>query len=239
MTSTMDNDIRDKARETAEQAKDMVSEGGAAIGGDARDLARKARLKAETAADQLSDASRDAMETASGRLKTSAREAASALSDAAGELSHVVGDQVSRRAGEMREAIADKGAQLTDSLRDIADRNDLASLPTRAVDTAVNAVASVADRVTNTSFGALIDDVADFAKRRPVVTAVGVAATAFVVMRMMRGAGADGYAARADHGPAMRNSDERRSAEARPVAKRASKGAVRNPRAQNPAPSQA
>jgi hypothetical protein len=237
MTSTMDNDMRDKARDAADEAKDMVSEGGAVISDGARDLARKARVKAENAADHLTSASRDTMETASGRLKASARDAAAALSDAAGEISHVVGDEVSRRAGEVRDVIADKSARVTDSLRDIADRNDLASLPTRAVDTAVDAVSSVADRVTGKSFGALLDDVTDFARRRPVATAVGVAATAFVVMRLIRSSGQDTRAA------AMPKDEHRATIPAtRPAESAAQRGqtaAARKPAARRPAASKA
>ena len=186
MSSTINTDLREKARDTAERARDMVSEGAAAVADGTRDLDRNARKEMADSAGRVTDASRDAMEHASMRLKASAREAASALSDAAGELTHVVGDEVSRRAGEVRDVIADRSERITESVRDMAERHDIASIPTRAVDSAIGAVSSAADRVSNQSFSALLDDAADFARRRPVATAVGVAAAAFVVMRMVR-----------------------------------------------------
>jgi hypothetical protein len=201
MNSTINTDLREKTRDTAEQARDMVSEGAAAVADGARDLEQKARKEMADSAGRVADASRDTMENASLRLRSSAREAASALSDAAGELSHVVGDEVSRRAGEVRDAITDRGERITESVRDMAERHDIASLPTRAVDSAIGAVSSAADRVSNTSFSALLDDAAEFARRRPVATAVGVAAAAFVVMRMVRASAQDLNATRSE-GPA-------------------------------------
>jgi hypothetical protein len=229
-------DMADTARMTAEQAKDMVSEGAAAVADGTRDLARDARRKAIESSDRVAGTSRETMETASARLKASARDAASALSDAAGELSHVVGDEVSRRAGEMRDVIADQGTRLTENLHDMAERHDLASLPTRAVDTAVSAVSSAADRVSNQSFSALLDDAADFARRRPVATAVGVAAAAFVVMRLIRASASDAPAAKRQAG-AMRaaaapNQDrpgKRTSPKQEPAAKTSRASAARKP----------
>ena len=40
------------------------------------------------------------------------------------------------------------------------------------------------------SLTGLLDEAADFARRRPVATAIGVAAAAFVVMRMLRASAA-------------------------------------------------
>lgn len=152
----------------------------------AREAAGAAKEKAAESAGYLSDAARDTMASTSSRLKASAQDAASALSDAAGELSHKVGDEVTRRAGEVRDVISDQGARLSESLHDMADRHDLASLPSRAVETAVDTVSSVANRVSNTPLSSMLDDASDFARRHPVTTAVGVAAAAFVVARLLR-----------------------------------------------------
>jgi gas vesicle protein len=165
----MDTDMKTAAQEMAGAAKDRIAD----------------------TADEVSNAARDTLTTTSSRLKASAQDAASALSDAASELSHKVGGEVSRRAGEVRDVIADQGARLSDNLHDIADRHDLASLPSRAVETAVDTVSSVANRVTNTPLSSMLDDASDFARRHPVTTAVGVAAAAFVVARLLRSSGTE------------------------------------------------
>lgn len=165
----MDTDMKTQARDAADAAKDKVADSAA----------------------YLSDAARDTMTSTSSRLKASAQDAASALSDAASDLSHKVGGEVTRRAGEVRDVIADQGARLSDNLHDIADRHDLASLPSRAVETAVDTVSSVANRVANTPLSSMLDDASDFARRHPVTTAIGVAAAAFVVARLLRSSGPD------------------------------------------------
>jgi gas vesicle protein len=199
----------------------------------AQDLTGEVKDRMADTAGEVSNAARAALTTTSSRLKASAQDAASALSDAAGELSHKVGDEITRRAGEVRDVISDQGERLSESLHDIAERHDLASLPSRAVETAVDAVSSVANRVTNTPLSSMLDDASDFARRHPVTTAVGVAAAAFVVARLLRSSAPEA------RGPGMTaHRAEGSSASPAPASKSGRSGSARKqsaPRSRRPA----
>ena len=156
-----DGDARDAARDAAHHAADQ----GRAVMGEAADHAR-----------DLGDEARRQLDTVAGEARDQARRA---LSDTTDELSAQIEQRMSdatslarTRAGELR-ALAEGRPEDAGPLPDMARR-------------ASDRLGHTADRVDELGVRGVIDEVSEFARRRPLLFLAGAAGAGLLVGRLAR-----------------------------------------------------
>jgi ElaB/YqjD/DUF883 family membrane-anchored ribosome-binding protein len=152
------------------------------------------RSKPAKVADQATTAATDVASTATSGAKDVAGEAATQAKVVAGEAKRQVGNVVDQTRRELSQQAEQRTSQAAGGLRTLSDQ--VAALadgrPGDAgplagyLDDARTRVTTIADRLEEGGAQGLLDDVTDFARRRPVVFLAAAGAAGFLVGRLAR-----------------------------------------------------
>ncbi|MET0323600.1 MAG: hypothetical protein ABW219_00155 [Ilumatobacteraceae bacterium] len=152
------------------------------------------RSKPAQVANQATSAAADVASTATSGAKDVAGEAATQAKVVAGEAKRQVGNVVDQTRRELTQQAEQRTSQAAGGLRTLSDQ--VAALadgrPGDAgplagyLDDARSRVSTIADRLDEGGAQGLLDDVTDFARRRPVVFLAAAGAAGFLVGRLAR-----------------------------------------------------
>lgn len=143
-----------------------------------------ARDKAGEGAGLVSEKAADAAGTAKDRASEVAGEATAQARDVAGELREQIQDQ----ARAQTQKLAQNVRQLADELGDMGQSGKEDSPATNAVRQLASRGRDVADKLENQGPQGLVQDLQDFARRRPGVFLMGAALAGFATARLGKGA---------------------------------------------------
>jgi hypothetical protein len=146
-------------------------------------MKRAARDKAGEGAGLVADKAADVTDTAKDRASDVAGEAAARARDVAGELR----DQVHGQAQTQTDRAARNIKQFSDDLRAMGESGDENSPAARAVTQLADHGHHVADRLGERGPQGLLEDVQDFARRRPGAFLAGAALAGFAAARLGKG----------------------------------------------------
>ncbi|GHE27939.1 hypothetical protein GCM10018781_80520 [Kitasatospora indigofera] len=159
-----------------------------AVSSAARTVQDKAGEGAQVVADNAADVAGTVQEQASQVVGEAAAQARDLLSEARGQLQEQARAQTGRLAENVR--------QLAHELRDMADQGKADSTATAAVAQIADSGHRVADRLDRRGPDGLLEDVRDFARRRPALFLAGAALTGFALGRTGKGVAAAGSSSR-------------------------------------------
>ena len=139
----------------------------------------------QVAAQDLADSVKDQASAAATMVRDKAGDIASDVKAKAMDAAEVARDAVGQTATAAKDSLADGGHKLADSLRTAAsDRGP--SVQARVLDAVAGGVDTVADTLHGRSFGDLIADVQDLARRNPGLFVAGAAVAGFALARFIR-----------------------------------------------------
>jgi ElaB/YqjD/DUF883 family membrane-anchored ribosome-binding protein len=152
------------------------------------------RSKAARVADRVTSAATDVASTATSGVQDVAAEAATQAKVVAGEAKRQFGNVVDQTRHELSQQADERTRQVAGGLRTLSDqvsaladgRPDDAGPLAGYLDDARARVTTIADRLEQGGPQGLLDDVTDFARRRPIVFLAAAGAAGFVVGRLAR-----------------------------------------------------
>lgn len=142
-------------------------------------------MTAEHLKDVAKDAAENIIETGHemlGQAKTHA-------SEAAAQAGAALREGVTARAEAGKDMFAEEGQRLARSLRGVAAEQGQSTLQGRLLDTFASGVADVSDGLRGRSFGSLLEQADDFARRNPGAFVAGAALAGFALARFARSSG--------------------------------------------------
>ncbi len=161
-TNEATSTAKDQAGAVAQTTKDEAGNVAGTAGQAAKDVAGTAKEQAASVASEATDRARD--------LISEAR------------------TQVSSQAGTQTQRLADGARSLASELHDMADRSEQQGPGATVVRQVADRTSTVAGYLEGSSPEQLLDDVRDFARRRPAGFLVGAGIAGFVAGRLLKGA---------------------------------------------------
>ncbi len=140
-------------------------------------------------AENLKDAAKDAAENIIETGHEVFGQAKTHVAGAASQAGAAIREEVGARAEAGKDMFAEEGQRLARSLRDVAAEQGESTLQGRLLDTVAGGVADVSEGLRGRSFGSLLEQAEDFARRNPGAFVAGAALAGFALARFARSSG--------------------------------------------------